>query len=73
MICQSTCSRRAMCQMRRGSAEKTKGEKCQIASFGQSSRSPPPANPHPTANGRAPHSPAMMAGTAASAPTMAPE
>ena len=45
-----------MCQMRRGSAEKTNGEKCQMASFGQSSRRPPPANPQPTANGSAPHS-----------------
>ena len=34
---------------RRWSAVKTNGEKCQIASFGQSSRRPPPANPQPTA------------------------
>ena len=45
------------------SAEKTNGEKCQMASFGHSSRRPPPANPQPTANGSAPHSPAMSAGT----------
>ena len=61
-----------MFQMRRGSAENTNGEKCQMASLGHSSRRPPPANPHPTAKGRAPHSEAIMAGTAVSAPTSAP-
>ena len=41
---------------------KTNGEKCQIASFGQSSRRPPPAKPQPMANGRAPNSPLKSGG-----------
>ena len=41
---------------------KTNGEKCQIASFGQTSRRPPPAKPQPTAKGSAIHSPATAAG-----------
>ena len=51
--CQSIWNRRTIFQTRRGSAEKTNGEKRQMASFGQSSRSPPPAKPQPTANGSA--------------------
>ena len=47
---------------RRCSPVKTNGEKCQIDSFGQSSRRPPPAKPQPTANGSAPHSPAPSGG-----------
>ena len=42
---------------------KKSGEKCQIASFGQSSRRPPPAKPQPTAKGSATHSPANSGGS----------
>ncbi len=42
---------------RRGRLVKMNGEKCQMASFGQTSRMPPPAKPQPTANGNAAHSP----------------
>ena len=41
---------------------KTNGEKCQMASFGHSSRRPPPAKPQPTAKGSAIHSPATSGG-----------
>ena len=46
-----------MSHSRRECRVKTKGEKCQIASFGHSSRRPPPAKPQPMANGRAMISP----------------
>ncbi len=42
---------------------KTNGEKCQIASFGHSSRRPPPANPQPTAKGSAMNSPLASGGS----------
>ena len=45
-----------------GRSVKTNGEKCQIASFGHSSRRPPPAKPQPTAKGSAIHSPATSGG-----------
>ena len=41
---------------------KTNGEKCQIASFGHSSRRPPPAKPQPTAKGSAINSPVTSGG-----------
>ena len=43
---------RSIFQTRRGRLVRMNGEKCQMASFGQSSRNPPPAKPQPTANGR---------------------
>ena len=61
---------RTICQARRCRLVKTNGEKCQIASFGQSSRRPPPAKPQPTAKGRAMNSPSTSGGTPTSAPTM---
>ena len=48
------------------------GEKRQMASFGQTSRSPPPQKPQPTAKGMAIASPATSAGAPTSVPTMAP-
>ena len=54
--------RRTSRQTWRWSSVKKNGEKCQIASFGQISRRPPPAKPHPTAKGSATHSPARAAG-----------
>ena len=56
------CSDRSICQARRGRLVKTNGEKCQIASFGHSSRRPPPAKPQPMAKGSAIHSPAKSGG-----------
>ena len=56
----------------RGRSVNTNGEKCQIASFGQSSRRPPPANPQPMAKGSAMNSPAPSGGMPTSAPTVAP-
>ena len=55
-------SGRTICQARRCRLVKTNGEKCQIASFGQSSRRPPPAKPQPTANGSALNSPLPSGG-----------
>ena len=55
---------RSICQARRGRPVKTNGEKCQMASFGQSSRRPPPAKPQPTAKGRAMNSPVTSGGSA---------
>ena len=43
-----------------------------MASLGQTSRSPPPAKPHPMANGMAIASPAMSAGAPVIIPTIAP-
>ena len=51
---------------------KKSGEKCQIASLGQTSRSPPPAKPHPTEKGIAIASPAISAGVPVIIPTIAP-
>jgi hypothetical protein len=51
---------------------KNSGEKCQMASFGHSSRSPPPAKPQPMAKGSAAHSPAKRRRQAHHGPTMAP-
>ncbi len=69
---QSACTLLNMRQMCRCSLVNTNGEKCQISSFGQASRSPPPANPQPTAKGRAMYWPAMSAGAPTSVPTSAP-
>jgi len=69
---QSICSRRTNRQTYRCRSVKKSGEKCQIASFGQSSRKPPPAKPQPIAKGSAIHSPATMAGIPTMEPTMAP-
>ena len=55
---------RSIRQARRWRPVKTNGEKCQIASFGQSSRRPPPAKPQPTAKGSAMNSPATSGGQA---------
>ena len=63
--CQSISKRRTSRQACRCRPVKKNGEKCQIASFGQISRKPPPANPQPIANGRAIHSPRKAAGTRA--------
>ena len=63
---------RSICQTRRGRLVKTNGEKCQMASFGQSSRRPPPAKPQPTAKGSAMISPVASGGRPTSAPTIAP-
>src|SRR5437660_8902557 len=60
--CQSTCRLRSIFHARPGKLVSTNGEKCQIASFGQSSRRPPPAKPQPTAKGSAPHSPMPSGG-----------
>ena len=46
----------------------TNGVNCQIASFGQASRRPPPAKPQPTAKGSAMNSPAISAGVPTSTP-----
>ena len=56
MTCQSTFSDRSICQTRRGRLVKTNGENCQSTSFGQSSRSPPPAKPQPIAKSGATNS-----------------
>ena len=58
----------------RGRSTKTKGVNCQIVSFAHASRRPPPANPQPTANGRAMNSllGASRAGTLTITPTSAP-
>ena len=48
------------------------GEKRQMASFGQSSRNPPPAKPQPMAKGKAMISPLASGGRPTSAPTAAP-
>ena len=69
---QSICSRRTNRQTYRCRSVKKSGEKCQMASFGQSSRKPPPAKPQPIAKGRAIHSPATIAGIPTMEPTMAP-
>ena len=66
---QSIWNRRTSRQTLRWRSVKKSGEKCQIASFGQISRRPPPANPQPTANGSAIHSPAMSGGI----PTIDPD
>jgi hypothetical protein len=63
---------RTIAQARFGKPVKTNGEKCQIASFGQSSRRPPPAKPQPTAKGSAIHSRAKSGGRPISAPIVAP-
>ena len=59
-------------QMRRCRLVKTNGEKCQMSGFGQSSRSPPPAKPQPTAKGSEPYSPANSGGRPHITPTSAP-
>ena len=59
----SRSARRAASARRGGGRPvKTNGEKCQIASFGHSSRRPPPAKPQPTAKGSATHSPVKSGG-----------
>ena len=62
MTTQSIWNRRTSRQTLRCRSVKNSGEKCQIASFGQISRRPPPAKPQPIAKGRAIHSPAMIGG-----------
>ena len=69
---QSISNRRTSRQTCRCRPVKNSGENCQIASFGQISRRPPPANPQPTAKGSAIHSPAMNGGMPTMTPTMAP-
>ena len=59
---QSIWNRRTSRQTLRCRSVKNSGEKCQMASFGQISRRPPPAKPQPTAKGRAIHSPAITGG-----------
>ena len=53
MTTQSIWNRRTSRQTWRWRSVKKSGEKCQMASFGQISRRPPPAKPQPIANGRA--------------------
>src|SRR2546428_6081090 len=61
-----------MCHARRCSVVNTNGEKSPNASFGHSSRRPPPAKPQPTAKGSAIHSPLKSGGTPTFAPPAAP-
>ena len=70
--CQSIWKPRTIFQARRWMPVKTNGEKCQIASFGHSSRRPPPAKPQPMAKGSAAISPPKSGGRPTSAPTVAP-
>ena len=70
--CQSIRNRPASRQVCRRRAVTSNGLTCQIASFGDSSRSPPPANPQPTMTMIAIHSPAIRAGSPTRPPTMAP-
>ena len=61
---QLVSSRRTIFHTCLGRSTNTNGLNCQITSFGHASRSPPPANPQPTANGMAANSPAMQRGHA---------
>ena len=72
ITCQSTCIVRMLHQIRRCRLVNTNGEKRQMSGFGHSSRSPPPANPQPTAKGSEPNSPAKIGGSPHIRPTTAP-
>ena len=72
VICQSTRKWLNSLQVCLCNAVTSSGVTCQMASLGETSRNPPPANPHPTDRRMAIHSPAANAGSPTRHPTIAP-